>query len=294
MAKQNGAKPKSKKSFKTQAQDKAITPSEEKIEVYTKPTVSEPIKVEKPVESSNKWEIKDRVYLLKNNLSPLSYAIKSSGIYWFDEEKGYERELKYTRNQKTPFVDEFPEGSASRLEHVTFEDGVLFVPKEKQTLQKLLSLYHPQRNKLYKERDNVKVAINQVAMIELEIEALMAAQSMDVDMSEAIMRVELGSKVSTMSSKELKRDLLLFAKRNPSLFLELANDDNVHLRNIGIRATEMNIVSLSADQRTFSWASNGRKLCTVPFNEHPYSALASWFKTDEGMEVFSSIEKLLN
>ena len=31
----------------------------------------------------------------------------------------------------------------------------------------------------------------------------------------------------------------------------------------------------------------------VPFDEHPYSAFASWFKTDEGMEVFSSIEKRL-
>ena len=291
MANQNGAKPKSKKSFKAQTQEYKTPNGNVTAEVEFEPT---PQKVEAPVEKSTEWEIKDRVYLLKNNLSPLSYAIKSSGIYWFDEEKGYERELKYTRNQKTPFVDEFPEGTQKRLEHITFEDGVLFVPKEKQTLQKLLSLYHPQRDKLYKERDNVKVAVNQVAMIELEIEALMAAQSMDVDMSEAIMRVELGSKVSTMSSKELKRDLLLFAKSNPSLFLELANDDNVHLRNIGIRATEMNIVNLSADQRTFSWASNGRKLCTVPFNEHPYSALASWFKTDEGMEVFSSIEKLLN
>ena len=24
---------------------------------------------------------------------------------------------------------------------------------------------------------------------------------------------------------------------------------------------------------------------TVPFEEHPYSALAAWFKTDEGIEV---------
>jgi len=33
---------------------------------------------------------------------------------------------------------------------------------------------------------------------------------------------------------------------------------------------------------------------TVPFDEHPYSALASWFKTDEGMEVYKNIEKKLN
>jgi len=122
----------------------------------------------------------------------------------------------------------------------------------------------------------------------------MAAQEMEIDMAEAILRVELGSKVSKMSSKELRRDLLLFAKRDPLLFLDLANDENVHLRNIGIRATEMGIVKLSSDNRTFSWASNNRKLCTVPFDEHPYSALASWFKTDEGMEVFSTIEKRLN
>ena len=108
------------------------------------------------------------------------------------------------------------------------------------------------------------------------------------------MRVELGSKVSEMSSKELKRDLLLYAKRNPALFLELVNDENVVLRNFGIRATEMGLLKLSSDQRTFSWGSNDRKLMNVPFDEHPYSALAAWFKTDEGMEIYSNIEKRLN
>jgi len=107
------------------------------------------------------------------------------------------------------------------------------------------------------------------------------------------MRVELGSSVSQMTSKELKRDLLVFAKRNPQLFLDLMNDDNIHLRNLGIKATEKGLLALSPDQRTFSWASNGRKLLNVPFDEHPYSAIASWFKTDEGMEVLTSIEKQL-
>ena len=97
-----------------------------------------------------------------------------------------------------------------------------------------------------------------------------------------------------MSSKELKRDVLLYAKRNPALFLELVNDDNVALRNFGIKATEMGIIKLSQDQRTFSWGTNNRKLMTVPFDEHPYTALAHWFKTDEGMEIYSNIEKRLN
>ena len=94
-----------------------------------------------------------------------------------------------------------------------------------------------------------------------------------------------------MSSKEIKRDLLLFAKKNPKLFIDLANDENVQLRNFAIKATESKIIKLSDDQRTFLWAANDKKLMTVPFDENPYSAMAAFFKTDEGVQVFKSIEK---
>ena len=171
---------------------------------------------------------------------------------------------------------------------------MLVVEKEKTILQKLLSIYHPQRDVTFYEEKPVLKAINEVEIIELEIDALTAARNLEVDMAEAVMRVEIGSKVTKMTSKELKRDLLIFAKKNPKLFLDLVNDDNVVLRNFGIKATEMGIIKLSSDQRTFSWGSNDRKLMTVPFDEHPYSALAAWFKTDEGMEIYSNIEKRLN
>ena len=36
-----------------------------------------------------------------------------------------------------------------------------------------------------------------------------------------------------------------------------------------------------------------KNLMTVPFDENPYSAMAAFFKTDEGVEVFKSIEKKL-
>jgi hypothetical protein len=97
-----------------------------------------------------------------------------------------------------------------------------------------------------------------------------------------------------MSSKEIKRDLLLFAKKNPALFMNLANDENVILRNIAIRAKEAGIIRLSQDQRTFTWGSNNRKLMNVPFDENPYSAFAAFLKTDEGVEIYKSIEKKLN
>jgi hypothetical protein len=264
----------------------------EEPQVQEKTAVKTAMVVKQP-KAKDTWEIKDRQYYLLHELSPISYMLRASDIYYFDEKKGYERELKYTRNQKTPFVDEFPKNSDARLEHIIFRNGVLQVPKEKTVLQKLLSLYHPGLNKRYSEKDYQQEAENQLDWLEFEVQALNAAQTLDIDHAEAVLRVEYGSKVSEMSSKEIKRDSLLFARNNPRLFLELVTDDNVQLRNFGIKAVEAHIIELSQDQRHFVWSSNQRKLMTIPYEEHPYSALAAWFKTDEGMEVYKSIEKRL-
>ena len=181
-----------------------------------------------------------------------------------------------------------------RMAHIIFRSGSLFVPKEEVVLQKMLSIYHPDKDTLFYEWKPAEVAEYQIDQLELEADAIIAARDCDIEMAEAIMRVENGSEVSNMSSKEIKRDLLIFARQNPNLFLELLNDDNVVLRNFGIKATELGIINLSNDQRYFKWGSTDRKIMTVPFDEHPYTALAHWFKTDEGMEIYSNIEKRLN
>lgn len=250
-----------------------------------------------PMPTEPQWEYRDRLYQMTSNRKPLVYSIPTKHsakvpLLYFDEEKGFQRELRYATNQKSCFVDE-QEGPVT-MGRIVFRDGILQVPKENPALQQLLSLYHPYTQEgLIEEYNPTAIAENQVDTIEAQLDAMNSAMEMDVDQAEAIMRVELGSSVSNMSSKELKRDLLLFARNQPLLFLELANDENVHLRNIGIRATEAGIINLSSDNRTFNYTATGRKLMTVPFDEHPYSALAAYFKTDEGMEVLNAIEKRL-
>ena len=269
-----------------------IETMEEVVTEFYEDTVVEEPETRERLKPTNEWEIKDRIYFLKGGKKPLSRSIKAAGIYYFDEEKGYERELKYCQNQKTSFVDDMK--GDQRLEHIIFRSGSLFVPKEQTVLQKLLSLYHPDRNVMYEEYKPSAIAADEIDILNIQVDALIAARNIDIDMAEAIMRVEKGSDVSNLSSKELKRDLLVFARNNPKLFLELADDENVMLRNFGIKAVEGGILRLSSDQRNFLWGSNGRKLMTIPFDEHPYTALAHWFKTDEGMEIYSNIEKRLN
>jgi hypothetical protein len=270
--------------------------AEEQIEVAPQPTVAKTAPVQK-VPAKPIFEFKDRVYILKTNNTPLIYSLKSKHtqrkpLLYFDPEAGYNRELRYATNQPTPFADE--QKGTSTLGRIILRNGKLEVPKENVALQKLLSLYHPLKDKIYYEFDPVGISENELDWIELELASLNLAKQLSVEEAEGILRVEFGTKVSSLSSSEIKRDLMIFAKRKPQLFIQLAQDENVQLRNVGVKAVEQGLLNLSQDQRTFSYGQTDRKLMTVPFDEHPYSALAAYFKTDEGMEVYKAVMKKLS
>jgi hypothetical protein len=236
-----------------------------------------------PKPAKQSWEMKDRVYFLKGDKSPLTLTIpgkhtRKHALLYFDKESGKQKD-----EQKGEVT----------MGHIRFDDGFLRVPQSKQNLQKLLSLYHPLKGRIYEEYSALEEAEDELDVLDMQIDALNAARTLDVDHAEAILRVEIGSKVNNMSSKELRRDLLLFAKKSPSLFISLANDENVQLRNFAIRASEAGIIKLSPDQRTIHWGSNDRKLMNVPFDENPFSAFAAFLKTDEGVEIYKSIDKKL-
>ncbi len=144
------------------------------------------------------WEIKDRTYLTLENSKPLTLKIPSRhssrhALLYYDEKANEQREIRYATNQNSPFKDE-QKGEVT-LGHIVFKDGSLFVPKRNQVLQKILSLYHPLKNKIYSELDQIEVAKDDLFELELEIDALNAAKNIDIDQAEAILRVEIGSKV---------------------------------------------------------------------------------------------------
>ena len=124
---------------KKQKIEKVVEPLIEKdfeeVVAETPPVVEQPKATRKEPtykKAEDGWEIKDRMYRLKGSKKPLSRMIKSADLYYFDEEKGYEREIKYCQNQRTVFVDEMK--GEQRMEHVVFRNGMLVVEKEKRYL----------------------------------------------------------------------------------------------------------------------------------------------------------------
>ena len=122
----------------------------------------------------------NKTYKLTRNKAPLSYSIpsrhtKRKSLLWFDEETGLNRTLRYSKNQKSIFEDEQDKNVI--LEPIVFEDGLLFVPKENQILQKFLA-HHPGLGNMFVEVDKEKDASTDVSQLDLSLDAQIAAKEL--------------------------------------------------------------------------------------------------------------------
>ncbi len=244
----------------------------------------------------NKKVFTNKTYKLTRNKAPLSYSIPSrhtnrKALLWFDEETGVNRALRYSRNQKSIFEDEQDENVI--LEPIVFEDGLLFVPKENQILQKFLA-HHPGLGNMFVEVDTEKDASSDVSRLDLSLEAQIAAKELDIEMLETVARVVMGLRVDNLTSSELKRDVRLFANRNPNDFMEALNDPLLRLQNKCAKFFSENILVLKNKKDVYyNITGNKNKLLTVPYGEDPLFILASFLQSDEGLEVLRILDSKL-
>jgi len=245
--------------------------------------------------SQPQWEVKDRIYILKGNRTPVNLILRSrhslnKPLQYFDGT--ITRSLRYASNQTSVFEDE--QYGDVTLPAIIFKDGKLVVPKEQVLLQQFLSLYHPDLNKEYEEFDPNKTAEEEIANEEQKLDAQNIVRDMDIEDLEAIARVVLEGRVSDMTSKEMRRDMLVYARKNPQEVMDLAEDENIKLRNIAVRAVEMGVIFIKDDNRTVCWNNKTKdKIVTVPYGENVYSSLAAYFKTDDGLDVLQGITNKL-
>ncbi len=234
----------------------------------------------------------DKIYILKKKSSPLTYMLASrnthrASLLHFDGKS--QRALRYARNQKSPFEDE-QDGNVI-LEPIVFVDGALSVPKTNPVLQHFLSI-HPGYGSVFEEVNTENDASSDIEKLSSELDAQIAARDLSVDMLEAVARVLLGSRVEKMSTAELKRDVFVYARKNPRMFLEMLNDPMLQLQNTCAKFFEHDLLRLKNKGRDvyYNLPSNKKKLLTVPFGEEYVYIVASFMQTDEGIEVMRLLE----
>jgi len=229
----------------------------------------------------------DKVYKLKIG-NPLSYTLASRNhprfpLMWFDEKNNVNRALRYASNQKSPFEDE--QDGNFIIEPIIFEDGFLRVPKNNPVLQQFLH-YHPLNGTIFSEVDKEKDAAAEVQDLDLEIEALVEARQLSIEQIETLTRVMFGKDPSTVSTAELKRDILVFAKREPKEFLSILNDPELKFQaKVRLFFENKLLILRNGDKEVwFNTATNKKKMLSVPFGEDPYDMVAHFLRSDEGIE----------
>jgi hypothetical protein len=241
--------------------------------------------------------LEDKIYVLKRKFKPLSYMLPSkntnrSNLFYFDETKQTNRALRYAKNQKSPFED-MQDGNLI-LEPIVFVDGALSVPRNNPVLQEFLS-YHPGNGTIFEEVNTEKDASSEIEKLNYELDAQLSARDLTIEKLETVARVLLGSKIDKMSTAELKRDVLIYAKRSPQDFLEVLNDPMLELQNTAAKFLDQNLLTLRNNNKDiyYNLPQNKKKLLTVPFGEDPLFILTSFLQSDEGIEVLRLLENKL-
>jgi hypothetical protein len=244
-----------------------------------------------------KKELKDRVYKLTRNDAPLSLIIPGGGsprqpLLWFDDDKGINRVLRYSANQKSCFEDE--QDGQIRREHIDFIDGFLSVPKNNPVLQEFLHL-HPLNGKKFVEVNQEKDAQQELEFLSMEAKAYTEADKLSIGQMENVARVLLGADVSKISTAELKRDIFVAVKRDPQGFLRQVNDPMLKLQSNVHLFFDKGLLSFRNKQKEvwYNTSTNKKKMLTVPFGEDPMFIVSSYLQSDDGIEALKMLEKLL-
>ena len=239
----------------------------------------------------------DKVYKLTKSEAPLSFMIPTRHtsqfpLLYFDEETNTNRALRYARNQKTPFEDE-QDGNVI-LEPIIFEDGFLTVPRTNPVLQQFL-YYHPLNGVKFVEVNEEKDAAAEIEKLNYEVDALIAAREMNIEQIEMVSRVLFNKDVTKVTTAELKRDILVYAKNYPIQLLEIVNDPSLKLQSTVSLFFDKGLLTFRKNQKEvwFNTSTNKNKMLNIPFGEDAMSIVSSFFQSDDGLESYKVLEKLL-
>lgn len=228
--------------------------------------------------------------------APLSYTLPSRNtkrfsLLHFDGTTN--RALRYSRNQKSVFEDE--QDDKAIVEPIVFEDGVLVVPANNPILGKFMDL-HPLNGEVFQEVNHEKAAARDIEELNIELDAQIAARGLSFDTMMSVGRLIYGEVIDGMTTQEIKRDILLYARDYPQQFLDLINDPDLEDSAMASRAISDGLFTLRNNNREiwFNLPGNKRKLMNIQPGDDPVSLLTIYFESEEGAPIAEIVKSKLS
>jgi hypothetical protein len=152
--------------------------------------------------------------------------------------------------------------------------------------------YHPLNGIIFSEVDKEKEASQEVEDLNIEVDALIEARQLTIEQLEMMTRVIFGKDPTVISTAELRRDILVYAKNSPADFLQVLNDPELKYQAKIMSFFENKLLTLRNNDREvwFNTSSNKKKMCSVPYGFDAYDFTAQYLQSDEGLDALKMLE----
>lgn len=245
-----------------------------------------------------KIEAKDRVYLLANGKTPLTYSLANKHtntrpLLVIDEESQRQRAIRYARNQKSQFVDEQDEHVI--VEPIIFQDGKLVVPKVNFQLQEFLSM-HPDNvsnnGSRFYEYNPEEESRREMEQMDMEFQAWTAVKNLDFDKLKTLASLLMNLDVDNMSSSEIRHNMVLYARDYPEDILDAIEDPNTEVDAIAKRAIDDGYVFVKGGKDLhYNLKTNKTKIFTIKHGMTAQDSLSQWLQSDVGLEFYELLRE---
>jgi hypothetical protein len=226
---------------------------------------------------------------------PSSFKIISGGgivcpirtnVTVFDKEQNKVRQIRYAPNEPSIYVED--QSEHAQREHIVFRDKMLFVPIEKPNLLQFL-LSHPDNRAngggLFEMIDKSRSAEEDLEREFTQFDAISMVR--DKDISE-LLPVAMFLGINTKrKSAEIRRDLLMDAKKSPARFVELFDNPQVKCKSAVMQAVEFQILREKADG--MYWFDSNRLIITAAAGLDPVDVMSRFCLTEKGAPVYDRL-----
>lgn len=218
------------------------------------------------------------------------FLLPQKGVTVYDTEQDTVREIRYCPNEPSIYVDE--QSQNARREAVIFNEGRIFVPKDKPNLRKFLET-HPLNmangGQLFREVNKKVEAEQELKKEFLQSEAIMMVREKSI---EELLPVAIYFNINIdQPTSEIRFNLLQIAKRKPSEFMEAFDSPQVQARATIKQAADYQIINMKKDG--VYWFDSNGLIVSVPVGQDNMDVMTRFCLTEKGASVLSSLEEKL-
>jgi hypothetical protein len=218
------------------------------------------------------------------------FMMHQRNITFHDKKSDEIRQIRYCPSEPSVFVDE--QSSNAVRKSVVFIDGRLFIREDQPNLREFMRL-HP---------DNVANGGHIFKLVDKTAEA-----SVDVDkefvVADAIMMIkekpfeDLLSVAASLNfnvdrqAAEIKHDLLMYAKKNPSSFIKMFDNPEVTMKAKIRMAMKYGVIDVSKGGAR--WKDSGNLIVSVPEGKDGVETLLRFLLTEAGAPTVEELDRQL-